>query len=85
MTISHHHVYFQVDGILALQKGLLSAMTYQIVLNGTRLGLYQTIINSGHISQSDGSVSPLGCIVAGAAVGMTGGFLGSPFYLVRFF
>ncbi|RXG72024.1 Solute carrier family 25 member 35 [Armadillidium vulgare] len=40
----------KVDGILALQKGLMPAMSYQVVLNGTRFGLYQTIIDSGIIS-----------------------------------
>jgi len=30
------------DGLLALQKGLVPALWYQWVMNGIRLGLYQT-------------------------------------------
>ncbi|KAB7502435.1 Solute carrier family 25 member 35 [Armadillidium nasatum] len=73
----------KVDGILALQKGLLPAMSYQVVLNGTRFGLYQTIIDSGIITKENGSVSTLGCILAGAFAGIAGGFLGSPLSLIK--
>ncbi|MCL4127522.1 UNVERIFIED_CONTAM: hypothetical protein GTU68_019093 [Idotea baltica] len=65
----------KVDGIFALQKGLLPAMSYQVVMNGTRFGLYQRIIDSGFISYSNGSVSTVGCIASGAGVGIVGGFL----------
>lgn len=71
------------DGISGLQKGLMPALGYQVVMNGIRFGLYQKILDSGVISRSDGSTSTLGCVIAGAGVGVVGGFIGSPFYLVK--
>ena len=35
------------EGILALQKGLGPAILYQFVMNGVRLGTFQTLINRG--------------------------------------
>ena len=37
----------RTEGLLALQKGLGPAVVYQFVMNGTRLGLYQTLVNTG--------------------------------------
>ncbi|KAG0725833.1 Solute carrier family 25 member 35 [Chionoecetes opilio] len=73
----------KADGILGLQKGLVPALWYQVVMNGIRFGLYRRVLNSGVISKADGSVSALGCVVAGAGVGIIGGFLGSPMYLIK--
>ncbi|KAK8745523.1 hypothetical protein OTU49_000241 [Cherax quadricarinatus] len=71
------------DGILGLQKGLVPALGYQVVMNGIRFGLYQKILDSEIITRADGSVSTMGCIAAGAGVGVVGGFIGSPLYLVK--
>ncbi|XP_042872617.1 solute carrier family 25 member 35-like isoform X2 [Penaeus japonicus] len=73
----------KADGITGLQKGLVPALSYQVVMNGIRFGLYSRILDSQIISRDDGSVSPVGCIVAGAFVGVVGGVVGSPFYLVK--
>lgn len=73
----------KADGILGLQKGLAPALYYQVVMNGIRFGLYRRVLDSGVISRADGSVSPLGCVVAGAGVGVIGGFIGSPLYLIK--
>lgn len=73
----------KADGILGLQKGLAPAMCYQVVMNGVRFGLYRKVLDSGIISRADGSVSTIGCVLAGAGVGVIGGFLGSPLYLVK--
>ena len=62
----------------------MTAVSYQIVMNGTRFGLYDSIIKSGAITRPDGSVSTIGCIVVGAGVGIVGGFIGSPLFLVSF-
>ena len=72
-----------MDGLTGLQKGLIPALSYQVVMNGIRFGLYHKVIDSGIISRKDGSVSPAGCVLAGAGVGVIGGFLGSPLYLVK--
>lgn len=37
----------RVEGILALQKGLGPAILYQFVMNGVRLGTFQTLVNRG--------------------------------------
>lgn len=71
------------DGWSGLQKGLGPALGYQVVMNGIRFGLYQKILDSGIISLKDGSTSTLGCVIAGAGVGVIGGFFGSPLYLVK--
>jgi len=71
------------DGVLALQKGLAPALGYQIIMNGTRFGLYQKIIDSGVICNEDGSMSSIGVIMAGSSVGILGALIGSPFYLVK--
>lgn len=73
----------KADGITGLQKGLVPALSYQVVMNGIRFGMYRRILDSGVISRADGSVSSLGCIAAGAFVGVVGGVVGSPFYLVK--
>lgn len=71
------------DGYRALQKGLAPALGYQVIMNGTRFGLYQKIVDSGVISNKDGSMSSIGVIMAGASVGILGGLIGSPLYLVK--
>uniref|UniRef100_A0A0P4W2L6 Solute carrier family 25 member 35 n=1 Tax=Scylla olivacea TaxID=85551 RepID=A0A0P4W2L6_SCYOL len=73
----------KADGILGLQKGLAPALCYQVVMNGIRFGLYRRVLDSGVISRADGSMSPLGCVAAGAGVGVIGGFIGSPLYLIK--
>ncbi|XP_071551975.1 solute carrier family 25 member 35-like isoform X2 [Panulirus ornatus] len=73
----------KADGLLGLQKGLVPALGYQVVMNGIRFGLYKRVLDSGVIAQADGSVSTLGCVLAGAGVGVIGGFVGSPLYLVK--
>ncbi len=37
----------RVEGVLALQKGLGPALVYQFVMNGLRLGTFQTLVNMG--------------------------------------
>jgi solute carrier family 25 protein 34/35 len=39
----------RADGLRALQKGLVPAMWYQLVMNGVRLGSYQSLVNAGFV------------------------------------
>ena len=71
----------KVDGIAGLQKGLVPGLVYQFVMNGVRLGSYAIIESSGYI-QTDGKVSAVKSIVAGAIAGIVGAYMGSPIYLV---
>ncbi|XP_012690300.1 solute carrier family 25 member 35 [Clupea harengus] len=72
----------KVDGIAGLQKGLVPGLVYQFVMNGVRLGSYAIIESSGYI-QTDGKVSAVKSIVAGAIAGIVGAYMGSPIYLVK--
>lgn len=80
------HAFYAVaaaDGILALQKGLVPALWYQLVMNGARLGTYQSFINLGFTKSSNGEISVPRSILCGATAGCVGAFIGSPFYLVK--
>ncbi|XP_046993209.1 solute carrier family 25 member 35-like [Schistocerca americana] len=81
------HAFYAVaksDGILALQKGLVPALWYQLFLNGVRLGTYQFAEERGWTLVSGRSeVSAAKCVVVGAFAGCMGAFTGSPFYLVK--
>ena len=87
-AVHYKHVFHafytigKMDGILALQKGLVPALWYQFFMNGFRLGAYQWIVNSGFTRDTDGSISFLRSIGAGATAGCMGAFVGSPVYMV---
>lgn len=79
------HAFFaigRVDGILALQKGLVPAVWYQFIMNGARLGAYQWMANKHLLTNADGMLSFPRCIVAGALAGSLGSFIASPTYMV---
>lgn len=76
-TIARH------EGILALQKGLVPGICYQVIMNGARLGSYQIFTNTGLTLGEDGQPVFLKCVIAGAISGALGAFLGSPVYMVR--
>jgi solute carrier family 25 protein 34/35 len=80
------HAFYQiarVDGLPALQKGLVPALWYQFVMNGVRLGTYQEMINLGLTKNSDGKISLWRSAVAAAVSGSLGAFIGSPLYMVQ--
>ena len=72
----------KVDGVRALQKGLVPGLWYQLVMNGCRLGCYQTITNLGLTKNEQGKVVYWKCVAAGACCGSFGAFFGSPLYMV---
>ncbi|KAL2745937.1 solute carrier family 25 member 35-like isoform X2 [Vespula maculifrons] len=71
------------EGILALQSGIAPALYFQIVLNGIRLGVYNTATKYGFIQDSKGNTDILKTVVITGLSGCLGGVLGSPFYLVK--
>ncbi|KAJ9588225.1 hypothetical protein L9F63_018389 [Diploptera punctata] len=80
------HAFYAVakaDGVLALQKGLVPALWYQLFLNGVRLGTYDFAEKRGWTSNKKGEVSIPKCMIVGALAGVAGAFSGSPFYLVK--
>lgn len=71
----------RVEGVSALQKGLVPGLLYQFSMNGVRLGSYAIIESAGYI-HTEGRVSTVRSIAAGAVSGVVGAFVGSPIYLV---
>lgn len=70
------------DGILALQKGLGPALAYQLVMNGTRLGIFQVLEDTGVMRTGD-VLTPWKCVCGGAVAGALGSYFASPLYMVR--
>jgi len=79
------HAFFtigRVDGLLALQKGLVPGLWYQFVMNGVRLGFYQRVVDMGLTKDKNGHVSVVRSVAASAFSGCIGAAVGSPLYMV---
>jgi len=76
-------VMARTDGLAALQAGLGPAMTYQIVMNGLRLGTYATMETRGWVKDKEGKVSTARTVVCSALAGVVGALVGSPVFLVK--
>ena len=72
----------RIDGITALQKGLVPGLVYQAVMNGVRLGTYQHVVNSSMVRDHKGRLVAWRCVIAGGISGCIGAFIASPFYMV---
>ncbi|XP_022201093.1 solute carrier family 25 member 35 [Nilaparvata lugens] len=77
------YVIGKTEGITALQKGLGPALVFQVLLNGTRLGVYEMAEKRKLNLKPDGRVSLLNTICIGSVAGVLGAFAGSPMYLVK--
>lgn len=73
------------EGIRGVQRGLVPAYAYQILLNGSRLGFYEPIRKScNQFVGLDPSVQmPVTSLLAGAASGAVGAILGNPLFLIK--
>ncbi|XP_032513701.2 solute carrier family 25 member 35-like isoform X2 [Danaus plexippus] len=71
------------DGMSALQKGLVPALWFQLVVNGTRLGIYQHADNYGLLRDDQNNTLFLNSLFFGSVAGMSGGLVGSPLQLVK--
>ncbi|KAK5645020.1 hypothetical protein RI129_006320 [Pyrocoelia pectoralis] len=71
------------DGLLALQAGLVPAQWFQFVLNGIRLGLFQTLNDKGFTKNEKGETVLYRTIMLGGVCGSLGAVVGSPLYLVK--
>lgn len=67
----------RVDGICALQNGLVPGLVYNAVLNGIRLGLFQ-YLDSGLTRNKEGRPILWKCVLAGAVSGCLGAFVANP-------
>ncbi|KAL4707404.1 hypothetical protein ACJJTC_008589 [Scirpophaga incertulas] len=71
------------DGIASLQKGLVPALWFQLVVNGVRLGIYQQADNYGFLRDKTGNTVFINSLFFGAVSGACGAFFGSPLQLVK--
>ncbi|KAF9129350.1 Mitochondrial oxaloacetate carrier protein [Mortierella sp. 14UC] len=73
------------EGIRGVQRGLGCAYMYQLLMNGTRLGLYDPIKYQIHslLRTDPAKPSYLVNIVAGGTGGVLSAFLASPLFLVK--
>lgn len=80
-----HAMYIIVkhDGISALQKGLVPALWFQLVVNGVRLGIYQQADNYGLLRDDKKNTKFMNSLFFGSIAGMCGGLVGSPLQLIK--
>jgi solute carrier family 25 protein 34/35 len=73
----------KLEGLSGIQKGLFLAYPYTILMNGTRLGLYEygkkTISKVTGLPSTNVGVG----ILSGAFSGVLGSILGNPFYIAK--
>lgn len=79
---------YRAEGIRGLHKGLVAALFYQTVMNGTRLGMYEPIQRAvkpflKQASGGNGAEEVLARLVAASTSGALGAALASPLYLVK--
>jgi solute carrier family 25, member 34/35 len=72
---------YKAEGIRGLHRGLVAALYYQTVMNGTRLGLYEPIqrVTRPILGESEVLVR----LIAASTSGGLGATLASPLYLVK--
>lgn len=80
-----HAMYTMIkhDGVASLQKGLVPALWFQLVVNGVRLGVYQHADDFGLLRDETGDTKFFNSLIVGAFSGMLGAFFGSPLQLVK--
>lgn len=72
------------EGIRGLQSGIASALAFQVVLNGIRLGSYKISRTYGITVNEDGQTNIVSTALVSGLAGCVGAVLGSPFYLVSY-
>uniref|UniRef100_A0AAV1U7N0 Mitochondrial oxaloacetate transport protein n=1 Tax=Peronospora matthiolae TaxID=2874970 RepID=A0AAV1U7N0_9STRA len=73
----------RTEGLRGIQRGLGSGISYQIFMNGPRLGLYEPLQKVFGATDATAFSFPLRNVCAAATSGMIGAFIGSPFFLVK--
>ncbi|XP_014371004.2 solute carrier family 25 member 35-like [Papilio machaon] len=80
-----HAIYTIIkhDGVASLQKGLVPALWFQLVVNGVRLGIYQHADDYGLLRDEKNNTKFINSMFFGSLAGMVGAFFGSPLQLVK--
>ncbi|XP_014211307.1 solute carrier family 25 member 35 [Copidosoma floridanum] len=73
----------RIEGLLALQRGLVTALGFQVVLNGMRLGSYNLARRYELTVNDKGDTNILSTALVSGVAGCAGAVLGSPLYLVK--
>ncbi|CAN8019745.1 unnamed protein product [Ixodes persulcatus] len=71
------------DGLLAIYRGLLPGLGYQLLANGLRLGIFQIIEDFGFTLDENLEPSIRLSAISGAVSGAVGAFAGSPLFLLK--
>lgn len=71
------------EGFLSLQKGLSPALWVQFILNGVRLGIYQSLEDKGYIFNNEGNTVFYKSVLASGIGGVAGQIACSPVFLVK--
>ncbi|KAG7452261.1 mitochondrial carrier [Guyanagaster necrorhizus] len=73
------------EGVRGMQRGLGPAYTYQILLNGSRLGFYEPFRHAinDFIGREPTEQIPFTSVIAGATSGAVGASLGNPLFLIK--
>ncbi|KAK4689256.1 solute carrier family 25, member 34/35, partial [Tremellales sp. Uapishka_1] len=76
---------YKNEGIRGLQRGLIPAYGYQILLNGSRLGFYEPVRKIFNRAIGRPALEQVfsTSVAAGATTGVIGATLGSPLFLVK--
>ena len=71
---------YQHEGISSVQRGLLTVYCFQVVMNGTRLGLYETFKK---LRSKESQTNPLINFFTAAFSGFAGGVFATPLQLIK--
>ncbi|CAL7941091.1 unnamed protein product [Xylocopa violacea] len=82
-TLHAAYLIAKHEGLLALQAGIVPALYFQVVLNGIRLGIYNTAKKYELIVNDKGNTDILKTVALTGTAGCIGAVLGSPFYMVK--
>ncbi|XP_066253445.1 solute carrier family 25 member 35-like [Euwallacea similis] len=77
------YVVAKNDGFLALQKGLVPALWVQLIMNGSRLGVYGYADTSGFLRDNEGNLLFTKSILITGLGSVIGQYSASPLFLVK--
>ncbi|XP_054011898.1 solute carrier family 25 member 35-like isoform X1 [Hylaeus anthracinus] len=82
-TLHAGYLIAKHEGVLALQAGIVPALYFQVVLNGIRLGVYNSAKKYDLITNKKGNTDVLSTAIVTGTAGSIGAVLGSPFYMLK--
>ncbi|RLN79038.1 hypothetical protein BBJ28_00007572 [Nothophytophthora sp. Chile5] len=80
------HAFYTIgrtEGLRGIQRGLGPGISYQVFMNGPRLGLFEPLQKVYGATDPTAYSFPIRNVCAAATSGMIGAFIGSPFFLVK--